>query len=158
VPVRLLVASHEPPHARQHEQVHGLPDRQFLDRLARFAGAPAELLADPELIELSLPRLRADFALFETYRPTGVRPLPVPITVLGGLADPEVRLTDLVRWGELTAVGFDLMLLPGGHFAVHERLDDVAATILATLDGLAAPAAGPVAAAVAEPVAVAVTR
>jgi hypothetical protein len=45
-----------------------MTDAELLEELRSFAGTPAEALNDPELMELVLPTIRADFKLVETYR------------------------------------------------------------------------------------------
>lgn len=82
----------------------------------RYGGIPAEVMAEPELLELLLPALRADIGLLERYehRPSG--PISTPIHALVGARDPVVSLDDVRGWAEETAGGFELTTLPGGHF------------------------------------------
>jgi medium-chain acyl-[acyl-carrier-protein] hydrolase len=79
-------------------------------------GTPPEVLREPELLELVLPRLRADLAVCETYDYQPEPPLSCSITALGGTSDPEVDRDDLRAWGEQTTTGFSVYTFPGGHF------------------------------------------
>ena len=57
--------------------LHALPDDEFLDALAvRFGGVPDAIRAEPELLALLLPALRADVRTFETYAPRNVPSTP----------------------------------------------------------------------------------
>jgi medium-chain acyl-[acyl-carrier-protein] hydrolase len=79
-----------------------------------------DVLADPELVELVMPALRADFELWEAYEYRPQEPLPPPISAFGGVADTQVTRSALEPWREQTAGGFTLRLLPGGHFFLRE--------------------------------------
>src|SRR5207237_545469 len=87
-PVRLFVSGRGAPHLPDLDTPrHTLPDAELLEELRRLNGTPMEILDHPELLQLMLPLLRADFAICETYvYADGVR-LSCPLTALGGLND-----------------------------------------------------------------------
>lgn len=96
MPLILMVAAHRAPHLPgDRPPIHQLPDGEFIERVAELDGLPAELLANPELVQLLTPRLRADFEACETYVPRDHRPLDLPLTAYGGTADPDVSTDDL---------------------------------------------------------------
>src|SRR5262245_54667499 len=68
-PQHLFVAAYRAPQlGRRHPPLHGLPDREFIDTVARrHNGIPGALLDDPELLQLLTGVLRADYYLHETY-------------------------------------------------------------------------------------------
>jgi len=96
-----------------------LPDPEFVEELRALNGTPQEVLEYPELLELMIPLLRADFALCETYQYYPERPLDCPITVLGGLRDRAMTREDLEAWREQTTASFSLRMLPGDHFFIR---------------------------------------
>jgi medium-chain acyl-[acyl-carrier-protein] hydrolase len=96
-----------------------LPDGEFLERLRRYGGTPEDVLGQPELMELLLPVLRADFTLIETWTDPGHAPLDVPLCVLGGLADASVDPDQLEGWRARTRGAFTLKMLPGDHFFIQ---------------------------------------
>lgn len=98
-----------------------LPDAEFRQRLREIEGTPEEVLDSDELMELVLPLLRADFELVDTYPPSDLPPLDCPVTVFGGLADPEVRRDELEAWCEVTTNQCRLRMFPGGHFFLHDQ-------------------------------------
>lgn len=118
---RLLVASaREAPHLpHPGEPVHALGDEAFLAAVQRLGGTPAEVLAEPDLVELALPALRADFRISETYAFRREAPLDVPILAIGGVDDPDVTPADLEAWEEHTTAGCRTTLFAGGHFFVE---------------------------------------
>ncbi|AKT38843.1 thioesterase II family protein [Chondromyces crocatus] len=115
---RLLIASaHQAPGLPDtDEPLHALPDADFVAALRRFGGMPQAVLQQPELMELVLPILRADFELSESWRTASDAPLPVSITALGGLADVSVSETALEAWRMHTQRDFSRHMFPGDHF------------------------------------------
>lgn len=55
-----------------------LPDEDFLEWLTLIGGTPPELLANPEVLKLFLPALKADLQVVENYRWAGSVCLLVP--------------------------------------------------------------------------------
>jgi surfactin synthase thioesterase subunit len=140
-PDHLVVSAHLPPHLlhlrRWEPRVTEMSDADLRDYLAEVGGTPRAVLDEPELMELVLPGLRADLELCQSYPYTSRRPLPIPITALGGDADPAVTPELLARWADRTSAAFRMVVLPGGHHYLHE---DLAATVdavsSALLDGI----------------------
>ena len=99
--------------------IHRLPRQRFLDEVRALGGIPDRLLAEPGLIELIAPALRADFAVCETYRHSREPPLPCGISAFGGRADPTTTPEQLAPWREETAGEFTMRLHPGDHFFLH---------------------------------------
>ncbi|WP_240197608.1 thioesterase II family protein, partial [Nonomuraea lactucae] len=139
-PSRLYVGGAHPPHRKVPlAATADLPDDAFIDQLVRRAGALAELKHEPELRELLLPVLRADFGWIRNYRYTPEPPLDVPIVAFTGLDDGEVGAADMLGWARHTTAGFGLRTLHGGHFFVKDRPADLAALIAADLSGRVEP-------------------
>ena len=84
-PAGLIVSGSRAPERRgASHDLHRLPDEDFLRELRRFEGLPEEVLRDPELLALTLPALRADFEMIETWQSEPEPPLPVRMAALGG--------------------------------------------------------------------------
>jgi len=97
-----------------------LPTSEFILQLRRLNGTPEEVLHNAELMRVFLPILRADFAIFETYVYMAEHPpLACPISVFGGLQDPDVSYDELAAWRDYTCGAFSQRMLPGDHFFVH---------------------------------------
>jgi medium-chain acyl-[acyl-carrier-protein] hydrolase len=120
-PVHLFVSGSRAPQLPSTEpKSYDLPKAGFMNYLRRLNGTPAEILEHPELMELMLPVLRADFELVQTYVYTHAKPLTCPITAFGGLLDKDVGRRRLQAWREQTASHFSLNMIPGDHFFIHE--------------------------------------
>lgn len=119
-PRHLFLAGITPPKPRTLVRLrHRLTDAALLDELRRFGGTPARLLDEPEIAQLLLPTLRADFAVIETYHARVEAPLPVPIAAFAGSADPEAPADAMAGWRDQTDAGFQLTTFAGDHFFLH---------------------------------------
>jgi medium-chain acyl-[acyl-carrier-protein] hydrolase len=122
-PVRLFVSAGRAPQIpHRAPPIHTLPEKEFLAELRRLNGTPSEILNHEELMEIMLPLLRADFALYETYVYSTEPPLNCPISAFGGLQDRRVNDTDLEAWRAQTSVSFSLRMFPGDHFFLNQPL------------------------------------
>jgi medium-chain acyl-[acyl-carrier-protein] hydrolase len=116
-PVRLFVSADRAPQIPHRDRpLHALPDGEFLVELRRLNGSPGKVLEDGELMQIMLPILRADFAVYETYVYATEPPLNCPISTFGGLQDHRVSRGDLDAWRAQTSVSFSLRMFPGDHF------------------------------------------
>lgn len=97
------------------------------------SGTDTALLDDPEIQELVLPALRADYKAVETYVEQPGPPLQCPITAIIGDADPQVTDEEVRDWARHTTGPFELTRFPGGHFYLRDQADAVAGVIAASL-------------------------
>jgi medium-chain acyl-[acyl-carrier-protein] hydrolase len=120
-PQRLFASGSPAPHLRSDEpHTYDLPDAEFIEELRRLKGTPTEVLENPELMQLMMPLLRADFAMTQTYVYRESPTLTCPFIVFGGREDEEVRGEKLSAWCKLTSGGYSLKLFEGGHFFIHK--------------------------------------
>jgi medium-chain acyl-[acyl-carrier-protein] hydrolase len=115
-----------------------LPDEEFKDALRDMNGTPEEVLNNSQLMELTMPMLRADFELVQTYRFEGPCNLRCPIRVYGGLGDDSVVVESLKAWRQYTRNSFSLSMFPGDHFFVFQRSSGVLQKLALDLESLMA--------------------
>lgn len=133
-PVHLFVSGYRAPQLPDLEPpIHRLPDAKFKEALRRLKGTPDAVLQNPELMELFLPALRADFAVLETYLYAAQEPLNCPISVFGGLQDSKASQEQLAAWHDQTRSEFTLQMLPGNHFFLDELRQILVQAILSKL-------------------------
>lgn len=119
-PTQLFLSAHRAPHLPRTTAVrYTLPDQGLIRILRDLGGATPELLQQPELLQLVLPIVRADFELCDTYVYQPGAPLSCPITVLGGQDDPLVCRQQLVAWQRQTSATFLLQMFDGDHFYLN---------------------------------------
>ena len=127
-PEHIFISGSRAPQLRDTSPItYDLPDNEFRAELRKLNGTPAEVLENAELMNLMLPLLRADFELVQTYQYCDEPPLDCPLTIYGGLQDPEISREALLPWEQQTKAQFSLQMLPGDHFflrsASHQLLD-----------------------------------
>lgn len=117
-PVALLVSGRQAPSLGcVHPPLSHLDDDQFVNEVQRrYGGIPAVIRADPDLLELLLPALRADLESLERYSHTAGPQLHCPVVALGGADDALVPVDALAAWAEETTARFEVETFPGGHF------------------------------------------
>src|SRR4029077_8684951 len=107
----------------REEDIHDLPEPEFIAKLRELNGTPEEVLQHAELMKLLLPILRADFSVNETYVYKEEEPLDCGISAFGGLGDEEVTREDVEAWRQHTRGRFRMRMLPGDHFFIHGTRD-----------------------------------
>jgi len=118
IPRHLIVSGRRPPSLPDpNPPIGGLSDAAFVDEIGRrYDGIPREILANPDVLELLLPSLRADIVALEKFQPGPQPPLPIPVSAFGGDSDPMTPPADLKAWEKETQAAFELRIFPGGHF------------------------------------------
>jgi medium-chain acyl-[acyl-carrier-protein] hydrolase len=135
LPDALFVSACGAPHLPDpHPPIHALPDTEFLRALQELNGIPAEVAKLPELMELLLPTLHADFEVAESYQYiSNAYELTCPIVAFGGNDDPRVSRERLEGWASLTDGCFKSQYFPGDHFFINTIRESVIASIVTEL-------------------------
>ncbi len=129
-PFHLFVSGRRAPHRPSlHPPVHQADEATFLNRLRNMGGTSPKFFEMPELIEMMMPMLRADFAIWETYEHVEQSPLSCPITAIGSEEDTEAKPADIAAWQCYTNSTFSLHMFSGGHFFWQEQLPQLLALI-----------------------------
>jgi surfactin synthase thioesterase subunit len=134
-PTRLIVSAHPAPHLPTVDlpAADAASPAELLTWLRRLDATPAEVMAEPALLALVMPAIRADLAIGESYRFEAGPPLTCPISAFGGAMDPFATPGDVSGWAEHSTAGCTVRILRGGHFFVREHLGAVLSGVLADL-------------------------
>lgn len=119
-PVRLFASARTAPAVATRLGISFDTEDQVMTYIRSLGGAGIELLDDPDLRELALPMLQADFRLMESYQYRAGTRLSCPITVLAGSDDHTFGAADAEHWAQHTTAGITIETLPGGHFYTEE--------------------------------------
>jgi len=103
-------------------------DEELIDELRRLDGMPQDLTDHPELVQLALPALRADTALYRNYVYRDGPPLDCPICAYGGADDARIARENLEAWAEQT-FAFKLAIFSGGHFFLQTQQGEFLRTL-----------------------------
>jgi surfactin synthase thioesterase subunit len=136
LPVRLMVGAYPGPHLKPPtEAVRTLPDPELGRWLVDHGGLSPVLLQYPNWLSSATALLRDDLMLCHSYRHADGEPLPCPIDVFTGAADPLMTGELAAAWRGHTRAGFRVHVVPGGHLFVLEPeagLPGVLARLLAS--------------------------
>ncbi|MGW0395758.1 thioesterase II family protein [Streptomyces sp. NPDC003042] len=108
-------------------------DEKVIAMIRTLGGTVGKVFDDPDLLEMVMPPLRADYKAIGSYAWTPGRPLDVPFTVLVGDRDPVVPVEDAAAWRVHTTAPSDLRIMPGGHFYLDQSVPQVAGVVRAAL-------------------------
>jgi medium-chain acyl-[acyl-carrier-protein] hydrolase len=135
LPLRLFASAHRAPQLpHPHPIIHRLPDAQFIDQMChQYGGIPQAVLDNPDLVELMLPCLRADFTVFETYGYLDEAPLACPITAFGGARDRRITEREIGEWRQQTTGDFRYEMFDGDHFFLQDRRDQLLTSVMRDL-------------------------
>ncbi|GAA1938394.1 alpha/beta fold hydrolase [Streptomyces durmitorensis] len=115
-PAALCVSGRRPPHALEGMRKLSGTDEEIIADVLRFDESRAPVFEDPELRDIVLPAVRADYGLVDDYRGGRRPPLDCPVYGYTGDDDPEVTPEQMRDWADTTHDDFRLRVLPGGHF------------------------------------------
>lgn len=125
-PARLIVSGRAGPQLTVGTAIQQGDDQVLVDELLRLGGTPGSLLEDPEVREVFLPAVRADYRVSETYSWVPGPPLRCGLTILVGDADPEVTPEQVGGWTKVVADPRpNVHVLPGDHFLLIPRREQV---------------------------------
>jgi surfactin synthase thioesterase subunit len=135
-PRGLIVSACRAPDQPNPSPVHpgALTDDELVAVIQARGGTDSAILDEPELREIVLPAIRADFTIDDGYRYAGPpAPLDCPVTVLGGDADPVVPVAALGGWATSTSAATRVTTFPGGHFYHQQQPAAVLAVVTAAV-------------------------
>jgi surfactin synthase thioesterase subunit len=98
------------------KQIATLTGAEFAEAIAFFGGLAPEVIADPEVRDLLLPGLIADFRMAVGYRYRPGPRLAVPATLVVGRGDPHVKQAQIAPWDSEFTWPPDRLWVDGGHF------------------------------------------
>lgn len=118
-PVHLFVIGREAPQVPLRRlAVDTMDDPALIEVLRRYDGVPPDMLAEPDLMEMMLPTIRADFSVSEDYVYTPRPLLHTPVTAVRGTEDWSTQRDDVERWRDQTTGAFEMIDVGGGHFTM----------------------------------------
>ncbi len=139
-PLLLVAAGRRGPQVKDRKApIASLPEADFIEELwQRYGKSLGAIFEIPELREVLVPQIKADFALSETYRFREEPPLDCPIVAFAGLAEKSLKTDALNAWSFHTGSSFQSRRFPGGHFFIRESQPQVIEAIRRAIDSIRA--------------------
>lgn len=130
-PAALCVSGRQPPHVVLDAGGSLNTDEEIIAHAVGLDASRAAAFEDPDLREVVLPAVRADYRMVLSYSGGERAPLDCPIYGYAGADDPELSPKDMDGWADMTQGDFRLRVLPGGHFFIKPEAEE--AMLLADL-------------------------
>ncbi|MFE6620081.1 thioesterase II family protein [Streptomyces sp. NPDC057740] len=132
-PAALILSGRGAPTARPARYDRLRTDQDIMRVVRLLGGTTPRVLEDPELRDMVMPALRADYRAIGAHVWRPGPPLDIPFTVLVADADPVVGRDEAEAWGELTTAGSTTRVFHGGHFFLDAHLPRVAEVVTAAV-------------------------
>jgi len=134
MPLVLFLSAHRAANLlSRRKPLSHLPAPEFIQAVRDLGGTPEGVFESQDLIDITLPTLRADFTLCETYHFVPGPPLDCPLILCAGRKDTEVSPQEVEAWSEHTTRTAHLQLFPGDHFFLRSDYELLLQTIATTL-------------------------
>lgn len=133
VPAALFVSGRNAPDRTRQENLHLLDDDQLVKELAKIDGTDPSILADEEIMRMSLGPIRGDYRALAAYRWEPREPLHIPLHAHIGDADSKVSSEGAQAWQDHTTGPFTLTTYTGGHFYLNDHAPQLLESISTSL-------------------------
>lgn len=121
-PVHIFFSGRGAPHIKREDRkpYHNLPEDEFRKKILELGGTPREFFEHPELLEILLPTLRADFRIswlfMDGFHFTS--PLDCDISVMTG-KEEDITTEQIEGWASHTRGKCNFYRYEGGHFFIN---------------------------------------
>ena len=127
-PLHVFFSGRGAPHILRKDRLpyHTLPEDEFREKVMELGGTPEEFFQQPELLEILLPILRADFKIswgFNKHysdKADKIKPLNCNITVFMGNED-DVKPEQIRGWRLHSSQTCTIHSFEGGHFFLNHQ-------------------------------------
>ena len=123
----VLSGRQDPDSPCKREPISHLQNDVFIEQMASYNGTPAEVLANPDLLELLLPMIKADFSMSEQYRGRSETKLGCRVFALGSRNDDWLDADSLDQWAKVTSGEFQTQWFEGDHFYLNHHTEELVA-------------------------------
>ena len=134
LPKHIFFSGYKSPNIiREKNNIHMLPDDEFIKEVIDLGGTPEELIESDELLQLFTPILRSDFKMLENYIYKDRKDkIQCNISVLNGKED-DITLEEILEWRNHGDKGFKAYNFEGNHFFINTNVENITDIINKTL-------------------------
>jgi acyl transferase domain-containing protein/surfactin synthase thioesterase subunit len=123
--------------------IYAQEDDVFAEVIRHFnIEATDQFLRDPDLQQLMLPVVRAEFKMASNYTFVAEPPWAIPITCFAAKGDPYVSREHALGWGRFTNARLQVHIRDGAHFGVVDDTAFIHSVINGEMDNWALPSLG----------------
>lgn len=135
--IHLFVSAAFSPKSIRNYELDLQDDGKFIEGVEKLTGLKNLAFDIPELKELLLPSLKADFKMDMTYIPKGECSVNIPITAIFADNDSFVNISEVELWKECTTSDFNMFKVDGEHMYLTSKPEGAIEIIKNTLTKIA---------------------
>ncbi len=141
LPLHIFFMACHAPHRRYGDyDFHRLSDKQLADTLLKIGGINESIYQNQELLNVFIPIIKNDFKVYETYDFHQKKiELPSNISIIVASKDKLITIDDARDWECYAGKDYQVGIVDGDHFFIHEKHDIVAKIIIETLQLIRIP-------------------
>lgn len=119
-PLHVFFSGSLPPNIKEEiTSIYKLEDKEFMKSIFELGGTPHELLEEPELLEIFVPILRADYELLYKYNYSDDKEkIKNPVSILYGKED-TITMNRIKEWDKCVCDKCEYYEFDGGHFFIN---------------------------------------
>ncbi|WP_238431874.1 thioesterase II family protein [Streptomyces cavernae] len=140
-PTRLFLSGRRAPTIDPSPHDRMFTDADVLAAVRRLGGTIPAVLDDPDVRDMVMPALRADYRAVGTYSWRQGKPLDIPFSVYVGDSDPVATVQQAAAWRDFTTATTTVDVFTGGHFYLDAHLPAIAKAVTDCLAGTASSTA-----------------
>lgn len=106
-------------------ELSDLPDAELAAKVADLGALPAVISASPDMLQVVLPTLRADLAVYGDHVDDGAV-VSCPVAAYGGKSDPLLVPGAMALWATRSSAFLGVHEFPGDHFYLDDHAVAVA--------------------------------
>lgn len=104
------------------EDIHNLPDYDFIKKMIDIGGTPKEIVNNMEIFEIFIPILRSDFKIIENYNyEKKEKKIECDVSILCGKQD-FLQLKEILAWKDHVAKEIKIYNFEGNHFFINDNI------------------------------------
>jgi len=118
LPKCMIAGGTRPPHLKhKDEQLSHLPKDIFMKKIFDLGEMDAEILSEPDLVDMLYDIIYADMKLSEDYKHDESLPkISIPMVIMTGSEDIEAPLDEMKEWKTYTSNNFYIKEFDADHF------------------------------------------
>lgn len=109
--------------------IYNLPYEEIIEALKDYSKTSNEVLENPDVMQLFIPMLRADFSVGDTFKFHSHPKLKCRVSLFSGMNDDFVPIVDAKAWHSLVDCPIRYIDFEGGHFFIHDEQDKFVAAL-----------------------------
>lgn len=135
MPEHVFLSGRYPPHiVKAGKKIHLLEGEELVREILSIGGTDDSILCDSTLQNIFLPIIKADYKILETYEYRSYeKKILCAVTVVNGMQDDRVNYDEALMWKEYCKGYLNFKFLPGDHFFVRSKIEEVTNMIISTL-------------------------